>query len=225
VRFSSGKQSISYNVTHTGDIITQKTKDLSDDQWWEALQLMSLAFSARSWLLGSVSTMIGASEYTGSFYQAITAAAFFNPPPTVDRGGDIVWGDVLEGIEQLSHNISAGVLTMDLGMLNSQCFVSKQEIVYHYDRLNLWLPYGIALFLCSISTVAGTLVFFYLNPENLTASFPDTVSITRNPTLDTFVRGDEADEKKPESSRLRLRLGELRTGRLGFGTPEDMKFD
>ncbi|KAG8982226.1 hypothetical protein FRB90_006945 [Tulasnella sp. 427] len=108
VKLSRGKQSISYNVTHIGDIITQKTKDVSDYEWWEALQLMYLAFSARSWLLGSVSLTFRASGITGSYDKAVTAAAFCIPSPTLDHGTNIVWGDVLEGIEQLSHNISAG---------------------------------------------------------------------------------------------------------------------
>ncbi|KAG8992135.1 hypothetical protein FRB90_001077, partial [Tulasnella sp. 427] len=168
----TGQQSVLYNVTHIGDLITTKSDNVTIEEWNYALQLSSLAFSARALLLGSLSTMMGASELTPSFDSSVTSAAFFDP--SLDSGTNFMWGDVLGGIEQLSHNISAGILTMDLGVQNSRCFMNTHEVVYQYDRLNLWLPYGIAFLLVSLCLAIGTIVFLRLNRENLTASFSDT---------------------------------------------------
>ncbi|KAG8987308.1 hypothetical protein FRB90_003416, partial [Tulasnella sp. 427] len=190
IEHSSGQQSVSYNVTHIGDLITTKGDNVTMEEWNYALQLSSLAFSARALLLGSLSTMMGASDLTPSFDSSVTSAAFFDP--SLDSGMNFMWGDVLGGIEQLSHNISTGILSMDLGVQNSRCFMNTHDIVYQYDRLNLWLPYGIAFLLVSLCLAIGTLVFLRLNRENLTASFSDTVDITRNSSLDTFVRDDGA---------------------------------
>jgi len=58
------------------------------------------------------------------------------------------------------------------------------------------------------------MVCFKLNPENLTASFSDTVNIMRNLTLN--------DNGLTE---LRFRLGKLRSGDKGFGVREEMKLE
>ena len=65
------------------------------------------------------------------------------------------------------------------------------------------------------------MVFFKLNPENLTASFSDTVDITRNPTLniDAYSWNDD------NSTELRFRLGKLKNGDKGFGTREEVKLE
>lgn len=86
--------------------------------------------------------MHGASTETPKFASSATSAAFFDS--SVDSGTDFTWGNVARGIEQLSYNVSAAILTMDLGMQESRCAVTKQDIVYEYDRLNLWLPYGVS---------------------------------------------------------------------------------
>jgi hypothetical protein len=50
----------------------------------------------------------------------------------------------LEGIEGVSHNISAALLTLDLGTMNADCFFDQQFMVYKYSSFALWVPYGVA---------------------------------------------------------------------------------
>lgn len=115
---------------------------VSIEEWTYALQLSSIATAVRSLLLGTVSVMHGASTETPKFGSSVTSAAFFDP--SLNSGTDFTWKDVPRGIEQLSHNISAAILAMDLGVQDSSCFVTKQDIIYEYNRLNLWLPYGVS---------------------------------------------------------------------------------
>ncbi|KAG9009163.1 hypothetical protein FRB90_008508 [Tulasnella sp. 427] len=219
IRYSAGQQSVSYNVTHTGDRIFPSLVNSTASEMRYSDQLLSVAFSARFVLLGALSDVVlGVNGLGLTSDSLVTSAAFLD-----SSSESFIWGDVVGGIEQLSHNISAGILTLNLGVQDGQCLVDTLDVVYQYDWLNLFLPYAIIFLLCSLCVAAGIIAFFRFNPENLTSSFSDTVSITRNPTLDTFVHEDEADETRQENSSLRLRLGKLRTGGLRFGTLEDLK--
>ncbi|KAG8950243.1 hypothetical protein FRC04_007877 [Tulasnella sp. 424] len=226
VQTTNGQQIVTYTVTHTGDLPdTQPPADqgLSMEQWSNTLQLFSIAAATRSLLLGTISVMHGASTETPKFASSATSAAFFDP--SVDSGTDFTWGNVARGIEQLSYNVSAAILTMDLGMQESSCAVTRQDIVFAYDRLNLWLPYGIALLAVALCLVLGILVFLRLNPENLSPTFSDTVGITRNSSLNAFAWGDGGLTDSKRKSRIRFRLGELKSGGTGFGMREDLKLE
>jgi hypothetical protein len=54
------------------------------------------------------------------------------------------WGDVLKGIEEISHNVTAGLLMLDLGTTNSNCSFDQQDLVYQYSSFMLWVPYGVS---------------------------------------------------------------------------------
>ena len=54
------------------------------------------------------------------------------------------WEDVLKGIEEVSHNITAALLTLDLGTNNSTCYIDQQGEVYQYNSFALWVPYGVS---------------------------------------------------------------------------------
>ena len=41
-----------------------------------------------------------------------------------------VWGDVLKGIEEISHNVTAALLTLPLGKMNVSCFYDHKFVVY-----------------------------------------------------------------------------------------------
>ena len=57
-------------------------------------------------------------------------------------------------------------------------------------------------------------------------SFSDTISITRNPSLNVVSRNDDDSVDDEKNSRLlRFRLGELKDGGRGFGTREEMKLE
>ncbi|KAG9045196.1 hypothetical protein FS837_006844 [Tulasnella sp. UAMH 9824] len=146
VQTTNGQQVVAYNVTQTGDLVNtrQTATGFSTEEWEMALQLSSIATAAQSLLMGIISIHHGASSSTPEYDSSITSAAFFDP--SLNSGSAFTWGDVPRGIEQLSHNISAAILTMDLGVEGSSCFVTKQDIIYQYDRLSLWLPYGVRVF-------------------------------------------------------------------------------
>jgi len=56
------------------------------------------------------------------------------------------WGDVVKGIEELSHNVTASLLTMPLGTMTTNCDFYYQDVVYQYSSVALWVPYGVSHF-------------------------------------------------------------------------------
>jgi hypothetical protein len=106
------------------------------------MQLSSISSATRALLLGTVAIIHGISADGPKFDSPVISAAFFDT--SLNSGADFTWGDVPRGIEQLSHNVSAAILTMNLGVKDSTCTISEQDIVYEYNRLNLWLPYGVS---------------------------------------------------------------------------------
>ncbi|KAG9045197.1 hypothetical protein FS837_006845 [Tulasnella sp. UAMH 9824] len=224
IQITNGQQSVDYTVTQKGDLPPSGSDaaGLSPAELHYSQQLASLSVVTRSLLFGSISILHGASTNTPQFDSSIISAAFFDT--SLNSGNDFTWGNVARGIEQLSHNVSAAILTMDLGVQDSRCAVSRQDIVYEYNRLNLWLPYGVALLVVALCLILGIMVFLRLNPENLTSSFSDTVGLTRNSSLNIFARQyDDVTESKRRSRMLRFRLGELKNGGTGFGMREDLK--
>jgi hypothetical protein len=57
-----------------------------------------------------------------------------------------IWEDVMKGIEEISHNVSAALLTLPLNMMNASCFFDQQFVVYKYSSFALWVPYGVSNF-------------------------------------------------------------------------------
>ena len=62
--------------------------------------------------------------------------------PTDNDKFEYIWGDVLKGIEEMSHNVSAMLLTLPLGTMSSNCSFDLQDVVYQYSSSALWVPYG-----------------------------------------------------------------------------------
>jgi hypothetical protein len=63
-------------------------------------------------------------------------------------------GDVLKGIEEMSPNVTAGLLTLQLGNMSSNCSFDRQGFgqgvqFYQYTSLALWVPYGVSTMLYS----------------------------------------------------------------------------
>ena len=59
---------------------------------------------------------------------------------------EFAWGDVLKGMEEISHNITAALLTLQLGTMSTECFFDYQTVVYRYHSFALWVPYGVGRF-------------------------------------------------------------------------------
>jgi len=57
-----------------------------------------------------------------------------------------IWGDVLKVVEEMSHNVTAALLTLPLGTMDAQCFSDYQAEIYRYRPFVLWVPYGVCCF-------------------------------------------------------------------------------
>jgi hypothetical protein len=75
-----------------------------------------------------------------------------------------VWGDVLKGIEEMSHNVTAALLTLPFGMMKSNCSLDLPVVVYQYTSLELWAPYGVSNFLLLSCCLTFSLIIFYRWP-------------------------------------------------------------
>jgi len=73
-----------------------------------------------------------------------------------------IWGDVLKGIEEMSHNVTAALLTLPLGTMDAQCFSDYQAEVYRYRPFVLWVPYGVGRF--SFLSCYDLTFMFYRRP-------------------------------------------------------------
>jgi len=71
--------------------------------------------------------------------------SFLQKPLGID-GTQFVWGDVLKGIEEMSHNVTAGLLTLQLGTTSANCSFDQQVVIYQYNSFALWAPYGVSHF-------------------------------------------------------------------------------
>jgi hypothetical protein len=61
-------------------------------------------------------------------------------------GTEFSWGDVLNGIEEMSQNVTAAFLTLSLGTMGANCSFDQQVVVYRYNSVALWVPYGVSNF-------------------------------------------------------------------------------
>ena len=109
-------------------------------QYW--LQLSSVYYATRALFIGNMVDNAGlgydfATTITGQF-------SFLEIVPNNNFGPAIlVWGDVLKGIEEMSKNVTAALLTLQLGNISSTCFYDQQTLIYRYDSFALWIPYGV----------------------------------------------------------------------------------
>jgi len=113
------------------------------------------------------------------------------------------WGDVLKGIEEMSHNVTTALLTLPLGTTSANCTFYSQVVAYQYTPFVLWVPYGTALGIALISLFVSVMIMVRNNTGDVTTSFWDTVILTRN------VDGDV-------SSAAKLRLKVAEDGKLRY---------
>jgi hypothetical protein len=132
------------NITEITDPMPDVTNamllgGLSDDMYLLWMQLASLSYATRALFLGSAFYEI----YGGDIIVTDT-----RPVPTTGAQGDglsFIWGDVVQEIEEMSHNVTAALLTLQLGNMNAECFIDEQAVVYQYTSFALWAPYGVSL--------------------------------------------------------------------------------
>jgi hypothetical protein len=125
------------------------------------MQLLSLYFATRALFIGSASIdLSGSLENTmmgqPSFLEILTS----NIPSPL-----FVWGDVLKGVEEMSHNVTAALLTLQLGNISSECFFDQQTVIYQYSSFELWVPYGVRHFSFTLSyDLTLFFIMFYRQP-------------------------------------------------------------
>ena len=106
-------------------------------------QLSSLYYATRALFIGNIYN----GDLVGDFTTTITGQpSFLEIVPNSGSPGvpaTMVWGDVLKGIEEMSKNVTAALLTLQLGNISSTCFYDQQTLIYRYDSFALWIPYGV----------------------------------------------------------------------------------
>ncbi|KAG8931802.1 hypothetical protein FRC01_000781 [Tulasnella sp. 417] len=217
----NGVQIVSYTTNITGPMesATQYHQNVIQPTF-AALQIGAIGLAARNHLLGSLSITSGRLGVESTDYNSSVISAPFLNLSTLGAES-YIWGDVVKGIKETAANITASMLLLDLGMKNSTCIYTNQDLVYSYHWLGLWIPYGIALHIVTVSLLFGVLIFLRFNPENLTTSLSDTISITRNSTFDNSghkVNGNATQAVHEDTTQFRLGK---QGGHLGFATQED----
>ena len=104
------------------------------------MQLSSLYYATRALFIGNIN-----GDRIGEITTTMTGQpSFLEIVPNNNVGPSIlVWGDVLKGIEEMSKNVTAALLTLQLGNISSTCFYDQQTVIYRYDLFALWIPYGV----------------------------------------------------------------------------------
>ena len=114
------------------------------------MQLASISYATQALFLGSAVLEFGASSTFLKDDRRADQPSFLQIPVESDgTDSEFVWGDVLKGIEEMSHNVTAGLLTLQLGTMSSVCFFDQQVVVYQYCSFALWAPYGVSTALSS----------------------------------------------------------------------------
>lgn len=166
-----GVQSITMNITQMTSpilnvtdttLVTQHTlHDAARLTLW--MQLSSLSYAIRELLLGDAvlesNFDVARTTYTLKDNTQASQAVFMD---TAQSSGDdkleYIWGDVIKGIEEISHNITAALLTLQLGTMNAVCFFDQEHMLYQYTSFALWAPYGVSTALINSS---NDLIFLF----------------------------------------------------------------
>ncbi|KIO22057.1 hypothetical protein M407DRAFT_28402 [Tulasnella calospora MUT 4182] len=225
VQTVNGAQSVFYNVT-TFDQLSPvlppvdqygcRTRDVSTAD----RQIGAIALAARRVLLGSLSVFNTKMEVVWSFNSTVRLASFLNMTMQYLEE-QYIWKDVIKGIEETTAHITASLLSLDNGLQNSTCSYGHSKVVYDYNPENLFAPYGVAIFIVAIALGFGVFVFLRFNPDDLTTSFADTISVTRTQEMESFARKhDDRDELESLLRSIEFRLSELPGGYMGYGTKQ-----
>ena len=86
------------------------------------------------------------SENKSLIYNMRASQPAFLDMQVVEDYPQFIWGDVLKGIEELSHNFTASLLAMPFGTIVTDCDFYYQDVVYQYSSVALWVPYGVSHF-------------------------------------------------------------------------------
>ena len=108
-------------------------------------QLASISYATQALFLGTAALGFSAGGESLKDTRPAGQPSFLElPTETHGAGVQFLWGDVLKGIEEMSHNVTAALLTLQLGNMSSECFFDRQDVVYRYSSVALWVPYGVS---------------------------------------------------------------------------------
>jgi len=109
------------------------------------LQLISIALATQDLFLGSLElVLLSSNVWRANTLQAPFQFSFLEIPIPHDGGAlQFIWGDVLKGIEEMAHNVTAALLTLQLGNISSECFFDQPIVAYEYQPFALWVPYSV----------------------------------------------------------------------------------
>jgi hypothetical protein len=117
--------------------------DTSQDMQNHLIALAALFFASQNLLLHDVYLFQNTSLVYG---MRASQPAFLDIQGVPGSYPQLIWGDVLKGIEELSHNITASLLTMPLNTTITNCDFYHHDVVYQYSSVSLWVPYGVSHF-------------------------------------------------------------------------------
>ena len=153
VQTKGGVQYVTTKITQIGSPISEPdvtTQPANPEEWdpmvvfW--VHLIAISNATQGLLLGQA-VLHSEAPLTTSW---INSSLGFQPSFLQNSlGTDVtqfVWGDVLKGIEEMSYNVTVGLLTLQLGTMNANCSFDQQVVIYQYNSLALWAPYGVSHF-------------------------------------------------------------------------------
>ena len=109
------------------------------------MQLASISYATQALFLGNITSGIDDGTVTDNTL-AGQPSLLRLPVESVGVGLQFAWGDVLGGIEELSRNVTAALLTLQLGNKTTECFFYPPDVVYQYSSFELWAPYAVSNF-------------------------------------------------------------------------------
>jgi hypothetical protein len=155
VQTKAGVQSVTTNITQITSPLPNVNSaafanSTSDDMFNFLNQLASISYATQALFLGSAFLTYSPGGTWLNDTRPSGQPSFLEIPVGHNIGMQFVWGDVLKGIEEMSHNVTVGLLTLQLGTMRSNCSFDQQDVqVYRYSSRDLWVPYGVSTMLYS----------------------------------------------------------------------------
>jgi hypothetical protein len=144
------------NITQMTSPINEMNTPVATPGHFFWKQLVSITYATRALFLGSAFLHPGRPEMfnTDPPYMVYNMPAGQPSFLEIQVGSDgvdseFIWGDVLKGIEEMSHNVTVALLTLQLGTMSANCSFDHQDVVYQYSSHELWAPYGVSTMLDS----------------------------------------------------------------------------
>ena len=159
VQTKGGVQFVTTNITRKSDSFPPA----NSSSWVEILNIPNSFLQFASLYSATPPLFIG--NLNLNFNGSVSDHMLGKPPFLELTPNQFIWGDVLKGIEEMSQNVTAALLTLQLGNISSECFSDQQTVIYQYSPFELWVPYGVSHFsLLSYYEFTVSLIMFYRLP-------------------------------------------------------------